>query len=235
MCAHSTNWSANPRPGSETSLKGQRTCVFQMTSSLTYSAKHVCVCAHSSNCRDPQVAFSETHVCMPAAAIGRPTVGPWVQPSLATSSATHMCVCARSAIGLPKLLNVQSPQVISSLTYSATHMCVCAHRSTWLASPPLISSAPHMCVQQTYSGHTCVCSQQQSVGQPLTLGRSPHSTYYSATHCCVLTAAIGLPKLLNVQSPQMTSSLTYSAKHLCVCVLTTAIGRPTLGQGQKPP
>ena len=92
VCVCSQQQLANPRR-SETSLKGQHTCVFQMTSSLTFSATHMCVCAHNSNCRDPQVTFSETHVCVPTAAIGRPTIGPWVQPSLATSSATHMCVC----------------------------------------------------------------------------------------------------------------------------------------------
>ena len=136
-----------------------------------------------------------------------------------------------------------------------------------------------MCIQK----HTCVCPQQQMVGQPLTLGCNPHLTYsandffiglfckcsqqqlvdqpwtrvrnllkgsthisvltaangwptldpwlqplialFCNTHVCVLTAAIGLPIVLNVQSPQMTSSLTSSATHMCV--LTAAIGRPT--------
>ena len=45
---------------------------------------------------------SETHMCMPTAAIGRPTLDPWVQPSIDLFCNTHMCVLT-AAIGLPKL------------------------------------------------------------------------------------------------------------------------------------
>ena len=50
--------------------------------------------------------------------------------------------------------------------------------------------------------------------------------FFCNTHVCVLPAAIGLPKLLNVQNLHLTSSLDSCATHMCV--FTTAIGRPTL-------
>ena len=109
-----------------------------------------------------------THMCVLTAAIGRPTLDPWVQPLIALFCYSH--VCARS--------------------------------SNW----------------------SCACPQQQLLGQLLTFGCRPQLPY-SATHMCVcvLTAAIGLPKLLNVQNPHLTPSLTAAATH--VCVLTAAIGR----------
>ena len=67
-----------------------------------------------------------------------------------------------------------------------------------------------MCIQQ----HTCVCPQQQLVGQALILGCNRQLTS-SETHVRVLTAAIGLPKLFKVQN-----------LHLTVCVLTAAVGLP---------
>ena len=76
-----------------------------------------------------------------------------------------------------------------------------------------------------------MCSQQQLVGQPLTLGCNPHLTS-SATHMCVCSAAIGLPKWLNVQNLHMTSSLDSCATH--TCVLTAVLGRPTLDPWVQP-
>ena len=70
-------------------------------------------------------------------------------------------------------------------------------------------------------------SQQQSVAPRC----NPQLTS-SAAHMCVLAAAIGLAKLLNVQNLQLISASIYTATHKCV--LTAAIGRPALGQGQKP-
>ena len=55
----------------------------------------------------------------------------------------------------------------------------------------------------------------------------PSIDFFYNAHVCVVTAAV-LPKLLIVQSLHATSSLGYSATHMCVCVLTAAIGRPTL-------
>ena len=43
---------------------------------------------------------------------------------------------------------------------------------------------------------------------------------------CVLTAAVGLQKLLNVQNLHLTSSLGYSEKHMLV--FTAAFGWPAL-------
>ena len=60
----------------------------------------------------------------------------------------------------------------------------------------------------------------------------PSIDFFCSTHMCVLAAAIGLAKLLNVQNLQLISASIYTATHKCV--LTAAIGRPALGQGQKP-
>ena len=46
-------------------------------------------------------------MCMPTAAVGRPTLDPWVLPLIDFFCNTHMCVLT-AAIGLPKLLNVQN-------------------------------------------------------------------------------------------------------------------------------
>ena len=59
---------------------------------------------------------------VPTAAIGRPALEPWVQPSIDFFCHTHVCVLA-AAVGLPKR-NVHSLQLASSLDHSATHMCV---------------------------------------------------------------------------------------------------------------
>ena len=254
VCAHSSNWLANHQLTSSAThmcvcSQQQLVCQKFVEGSKPpiewFCSTHVC--AHSSNCRDPHLIYSETHTCMPTAAIGRPTLDPWVQPYLFCN--THVCVLT-AAIGLPKLLNVQSPQVTSSFTYSATHTCVCARSSNWSVNPQLTSSATHMCVcsqqqlvcksffnaqnlQVLFLHHICVCSQQQLSWPSFHVFRNTHvyahSSNWSATrvepsldvfcntHVCVLTAALGLPKMLNVQSPQMTSSLTYSATHTCVC------------------
>ena len=132
---------------------------------------------------------------------------------------------------------------------------VCAHSSSWSTKQQSVCqrvSIGWFCARHVWSEkHTCVCPQQQLVGQPLTLGCSPELTS-SATHMWVLTAAIGLPKLLKVQNLHLTSSLGYSAntcvcsqQHLvdqpsvvlfcntCVYVLTAAIGLPKLFKWSK--
>ena len=48
------------------------------------------------------------------------------------------------------------------------------------------------------------------------------------THVCVVTAAIGLPKLLNVQNLHATSSLGYSATQMCVCSQQQLVGQPSV-------
>ena len=98
--------------------------------------------------------YSETHMCMPTAAIGRPFLDPWVQPSI--DFFFNTCVCAHSRNWPAKVLNVQNLHLASSLGYSATHMCVfTVHSSTWSTNPQLSSSATHV----------CMCLQQQSVCQ----------------------------------------------------------------------
>ena len=120
------------------------------------------------------------------------------------------------------------------------------HSSEWWANPWLTSFAAlglpkffkmikastdlfcsrHVRIQK----HTCVCPQQQLVGQPSTLGCSPPLA--SATHVCVcvrvLTAAIGLPKLLNVQNLHSASSLDYSATHMCMFTQQQLVGQPSV-------
>ena len=118
VCVHSSNWSANPQ--------------------LTSSATQVCS-AHSSNrsaqvlkltkleltCSAPDMCvFRNTQMCMPTAAIGRPALDPWVQPSIDFFCNTRVCVCVCSQQQLVCQRNVHSLQLASSLDYSATHMCV---------------------------------------------------------------------------------------------------------------
>ena len=191
---------------------------------------------------------------MPTAANARPTLDLWVQASIALLCDTNVCVHT-AAIGLPKLLNVQNPQLTPSFTFAATHMCVltaaigrdpqavypethmcmptaasgrptlglvCAHSSNWSAKPQVtydqnlhlaLFCTRDVCAHSSY--WSCACPQQQLVGQPLTLGGSPQLPY-SATHMCVCSQQqFGLPKLLNVQNPQLTPSLTFSATHMC--------------------
>ena len=177
----------------------------------------MCVCAHSSNwsancveCSKPSNDFfidffCNTHVCAHRSN--------WPANPQLISSATHMCVCAHSSNWSAKVLECKNAQNLHE--FFLHHTCVC-----------VLTAAIAVTLIWLFQKHTCVCPQQQLVGQPLTLGCNPHLTY-SATHTCVLqNTVVGLPKLLNVLSPQMTSSLTYSATHMCV--LTAAIGRPTL-------
>ena len=138
---------------------------------FTYSATHMCVCAHSSSwsakvveCSKPSSDFFIDLFCN-----------------------THMCVCAHSS----KLL------ANHQLTSSATHMCVCAHSSNWSAKVFLmLKSSKHF-----FWNHTCVCAHSSNCRDPhfmysethmcmptAAIGRlqgwNPHLTF-SATHMCV--------------------------------------------------
>ena len=136
--------------------------------------RHTCVCVRSSNCRDPQLTYSETHGCMPTAAIGLPTLLNVQSLQMISSLAfhwlilQHACCVLTAAIGLPKLLNVQSLPMTSSLTCSAKHMCVCSQQQ--LANPRRSETS-------LKGQHTCVFQMTSSLT-------------YSAKHVCVLTAAI---------------------------------------------
>ena len=128
-CApHSSIWSAN-------GCKRIKTFIW------LYSAPNMCVCV-----------CSQQHLvmCMPAAAIGRPTLDPWVQPSM-LYSATHMCVCAHGSNWFAKVVECSKPS-IDSFTDFCCNSHVCAHSSR-SAKPQLTFSATHM----------CLCSQQQLV------------------------------------------------------------------------
>ena len=137
-----------------------------------FFAPHMCVCAHSSNCRDPHLTFSETHMCMPTATIGRATLDPWVQPSLDLFCNTHMCVAEYSSWPA-KVVECSKPSNDFFIDlFCNTH--VCAHSSNWSANPQLTSSATHM---------------------------------------CVLAAAIGLQKFFECSKPPR----DFFAPHMCVC------------------
>ena len=123
---------------------------------------------------------------MPTPAIGRPTLDPWVQPSMALFCNTHVCVLT-AAIWFAKVVECSTPSVDSLID-------ICCN--------------------------THVFSRQQWVGQA-SIG------LFCNTHLCVLTEAIGLAKLLNVQNPQLTSSSFYSAAHKCVCSQQQLVGQPS--------
>ena len=72
-----------------------------------------------------------------------------------------------------------------------------------------------------------MCMHTAAIGRPALDPWVLSSTdFFRSTHVCVLTAALGLPKLLIVQNLHMTSSLDSFATHMCV--LAAASGRPTL-------
>ena len=153
VCAHSSKWSANPQ--------------------LTSSATQVCVFAHKQSvCKSLESVkasfdlFCTRHVCVQKQTHVYAHNSNWSaspRPGVLSSTdfvcSTHVCVLT-AVFGLPKLLIVQNLHMTSSLdqlTCSARDMCV--FRNT----------------------HTCVCPQQQLVGQPLSRGCNPQLTS-SATH-----------------------------------------------------
>ena len=124
---------------------------------------------------------------MPTAAIGRPALDPWVQPSIALFCNTHVCVCSQQQFGLPKLLNVQHPQLTPSLTFAATHMC--SRISNGSAKPQLASSATRM----------CVCAHRSNWFAKVIECSKPSIDFFVVLFCCtqvcLLTAATGRPAL----------------------------------------
>ena len=162
-------------------------------------------------------------MCMPAAAIGRPALDPWV-PSSALFCNTHVCVCSQQQFGLPKLLNVQNPQSTPSLSFAATHMY--SRISNGSAKPQLASSATHMCVcahssnyfgkviersrpsvdfSIDFFGYTQVCAHSSHWSASPRPGSETSllaEEFKGSTHMCVLTAAIGLSTLDPWLQPQ---------------------------------
>ena len=204
------------------------------------------VCAQSSNGRDPHLSFSETHMCMPTAATGRATLDPWVQPSLHIFCNTHVCVCAHSSNWSAKV-GLGNPQLISS----ATHMSVCSAKVFRMLKTSKIFCTTHVCVYScncrdphlTYSDththahvmciqkHTCVCPQQQLVGQPLTLGCNPHLTYSANDFFIGLFCKCSQQQLVD-QPWTRVRNLLKGSTH--ISVLTAANGWPTLDPWLQP-
>ena len=69
-----------------------------------------------------------------------------------------------------------------------------------------------------------MCMPTTGIGRPTLDTRvQPSNDFFFETHSRVVTAAIGLPKLSNVQNLHATSWV-YPATHMCV--FTAASGRP---------
>ena len=79
----------------------------------------------------------------------------------------------------------------------------------------LVGSAPDMHVWS--EKHTCVCPQQQLVGQPLTLGCNPQWTA-SATHMCVCAHSSNWSaKVVECSEPSLGLLIELFCKtHVCV-------------------
>ena len=157
----------------------------------------MCVCAHSSNrsakefqlvCSLPDMCvLRNTHMCMPTAAIGRPALEPWVQPSIDFFCNKHMCVCPQQQLACQSVECSEEPS-LGFFIGLACNTNVCAHSSSWSTKQQSVCqrvSIGWFCTRHVWSEkHTCVCPQQQLVGQPLALGCNPQWTA-SATHMCV--------------------------------------------------
>ena len=139
---------------------------------------------------------------MPTAGISRPTVDTWVQPAIDFFCETHLCVS------------------------------VCVHSSNWSANPQVFKvikasmtcSTPGMCVFR--NTHVYAHSRNWSAN-PWLFGATLNCFLLRHACVCVLTAAIGLPKLLNVQNRHLTSSLIF-LRHTCVCVHSSIwVGQPS--------
>ena len=153
---------------------------------------------------------------------------------------THVCVFT-GVSDFPRLLNVQNLQLISSSLYSATHMCVL---TTAFGRPALGQGQKPPCWPKSSKGHyTCVCWQQQLVGQPLTLGYSLSSTWsakiveypkfsidsfidlFCYTHVCALSSNWLASPRLGSETSLLAEGFKGSTH---MCVLTAAMGGPTL-------
>ena len=166
----------------------------------------MCVCAHSSNrsakefqlvCSLPDMCvLRNTHMCMPTAAIGRPALEPWVQPSIDFFCNKHMCVCPQQQLACQSVECSEEPS-LGFFIGLACNTNVCAHSSSWSTKQQSVCQrvsigwfcAKHVCIfRNTYVyAHNSIWSANPFVLPELTS---------SATHMWVLTAAIGLPKLL---------------------------------------
>ena len=82
----------------------------------------------------------------------------------------------------------------------------------------------HVCIQK----HTCVCPQA-AIGRPtFDPWVQPSMDCFWNTHVCVLTAAIGLLKLLDVQNLHLARWLNSSAKQMFVCSQQQLVGSPSV-------
>ena len=191
--------------------------------------------------------YSETHMCMPTAAIGRPFLDPWVQPSI--DFFFNTCVCAHSRNWPAKVLNVQNLHLASSLGYSATHMCVftaalgrptlscpllqhmcvCAYSSNrsakafFNAQSFKTCSAPDMCVSET---HMCMPTSSNWSANPLPLGATLNGLLLKHTCVCAHSSNWSA-EVVGCSEPSLGLLIEFFCK-TDVCVFTAAIGRLTL-------
>ena len=184
VCVHSSSWSAKgmfiPFSWLHPWMILQHTCVCSQQQTVGQSSVdlfcNTCVFAHSSNRSAKVLKLSKLQLTCSARemCVSRSThvyahsnsysswlanPDPWVPPSIDFFYNTHVCVVA-AAVDLPKLLNVQSLHLTSSLIV-VQHTCV-VHSSNWSANPQLTSSATRV----------CTCSQQQSVCQSLEIDKA---------------------------------------------------------------
>ena len=206
--------------------------------SPTYSATHMCVCAHSSNwsakvveCSKPSSdffidLFCNTHVCARSSN--------WsVNPQL-TSSATHMCVCSQQQLVCKSFFNAQNLQVLF-----LHHICVCSQQQlSW----PSIDLFKHTCVcpQQQLVGykggtltwrflqHTCVCAHSSTWSAKNVECSKPSNDFFIDLFCNTHMCVCSQQQLVGQPSIDF-----FCNKH--VCVLTAAVGLPKFVEGSKPP
>ena len=168
---------------------------------------------------------------------------------------THVCVVT-AAIGLPKLLNVQNLHLTSSLIIRQQtrvrsqqqtvgqssvdlfcNTCVFAHSSNRsakvlkLSKLQLTCSAREMCVSRSTQVYARSNSYSSWLANP-DPWVPPSIDFFYNTHVCVVAAAVDLPKLLNVQSLHLTSSLIV-VQHTCVVHSRNWSANPQLTSSAK--
>ena len=161
---------------------------------------------------------------MPTAAVGRPSLDPWMQPSIdlfcnthvLSPSATHVCMCLQQQslcqrfflIGKDSIVECSEPSLGFFIgLFCNTHVCV--HSSTCSTKPQFSSAATHVCVLTA------------AIGLPKSLKESKLQLTCSAPDMCIFRNAhvyahkqhlVGQPLTLGC-NPQWTASET----HMCVC------------------
>ena len=168
----------------------------------------MCVRAHSSNRSAKVLKLTKLELTCPA-------------PDMCVLRNTHMCM-PTAAIGRP----ARGPGVQPSIDFFCSTHCVCVHSSSWSAKGMFIPFSwlhPWMILQ-----HTCVCSQQQLVGQP---------SVDIFCHTCVFAHSSNRSaKVLKLSKLQLTCSArdmcVYPEAHKCMpTAIVIVVGWPTLTLG----